>query len=136
MFAACVLLSSFSPYFVCELRLCHAEQLSTWKSLTKPLRLYRLIVSTPLSSFTLLSCPPCLRLPLGRTLSSTQCSLQLHCHHHDQEYGYLSYYHYVVLSIEQVDSLVPAVSTRGLTTPLLFSSQALDVNSSGVRCLI
>jgi hypothetical protein len=58
-------------------------------------------------------------------------------HHHEQEYGYLSYNHYIVLSLEQVDSLVTEVlSTHGLTTPFLFSSQALDVNSSGVRHLI
>jgi hypothetical protein len=54
----------------------------------------------------------------------------------EQEYGYLSN-HYVVLSLEQVNSLVCTVteelSTRGLTVPFLFSSLALDVNSSGVH---
>ncbi len=60
--------------------------------------------------------------------------------HREQEYGYLSYYHHIVLGLEEVDSLVHTVteelSTRGLTTPFLFSSLALDVNSSGVRRLI
>jgi hypothetical protein len=56
---------------------------------------------------------------------------------HEKEYGYLSYNHYVVLSLEQVNSLVCIVTeelgTRGLTVPFLFFSLALDVNSSGVR---
>jgi Domain of unknown function (DUF1708) len=60
--------------------------------------------------------------------------------HREQEYGYLSYYHHVVLGLDEVHRLVHTVteelSTRGLTTPFLFSSLALDVNSSGVRRLI
>ncbi|KAH8995933.1 hypothetical protein EDB92DRAFT_1942827 [Lactarius akahatsu] len=58
----------------------------------------------------------------------------------EQDYGYLSYHRHVVLGLEEVDRLVRIVteelSTRGLTTPFLFSSLALDVNSSGVRRLI
>jgi hypothetical protein len=58
----------------------------------------------------------------------------------EHEYGYLSYLHHVVLGLDEVDRLVRTVteelSTRGLTTPFLFSSHALDVNSSGVRRLI
>ncbi|KAH9172544.1 hypothetical protein EDB89DRAFT_1851067 [Lactarius sanguifluus] len=54
--------------------------------------------------------------------------------------GYLSYHRHVVLGLEEVDRLVRIVTdelrTRGLTTPFLFSSLALDVNSSGVRRLI
>jgi hypothetical protein len=60
--------------------------------------------------------------------------------HRDQEYGYLSYYHHVVLGLEEVHRLVHTVTeelgTRGLTTPFLFSSLALDVKFSGVRRLI
>ena len=58
----------------------------------------------------------------------------------EQEYGYLSYFHHVVLSLDEVDRLVHTVTeelgTRGLTTAFLFSSHALDVNSSRVRRLI
>ena len=57
---------------------------------------------------------------------------------HEQECGYLSYNHYVVRTLEQVNSLVRTVteelSTHGLAVPFLFSSLTLDVNSSGVRC--
>ena len=48
-----------------------------------------------------------------------------------------SYLHHVVLRPDEVDRLVHTVteefSTRGLTTPFLFSSLALDVDSSRVR---
>ncbi|KAH8988261.1 hypothetical protein EDB86DRAFT_3065602 [Lactarius hatsudake] len=58
----------------------------------------------------------------------------------EQDYGYLSYHRHVVLGLEEVDRLVRIVTdelrARGLTTPFLFSSLALDVNSSGVRRLI
>jgi hypothetical protein len=41
-----------------------------------------------------------------------------HCHR-EQKYGCLSYNHYVILSLEQVDSLVPTITeelgTGGLT---------------------
>jgi hypothetical protein len=30
--------------------------------------------------------------------------------HHEQEYGYLSYYHHIVLGLEEVDSLVHTVT--------------------------
>ena len=58
----------------------------------------------------------------------------------EQDYGYLSYHHHIVLGLEVVDRLVHTVTdelgTRGLTTPFLFSSLALDVNSSSVRRLV
>jgi hypothetical protein len=57
-----------------------------------------------------------------------------HCHR-EQEYGYLSYYHHIVLGLEVVDSLVHTV-TEELGTRFLFSSLALDVNSSGAHRLI
>jgi len=57
----------------------------------------------------------------------------------EQEYAYLSYFHLVVLGLDEVDRLVHTVneelSTRGPTTPFLLSSLALDVNSSGVHRL-
>ncbi len=44
----------------------------------------------------------------------------------EQEYGYLSYFHHVVLGLDEVDRLVHTVieelGTRGLTTPFFFSS--------------
>ena len=55
---------------------------------------------------------------------------------HEQEYSYLSYNHYVVCTLKQVNSLVRTIteelSTHGLAIPFLFSSLTLDVNSSGV----
>jgi hypothetical protein len=58
----------------------------------------------------------------------------------EQDYGYLSYHHHTVPGLEEVDRLVHTVtdelSTRELTTPFLFSSLALDVNSSDVRRLV
>ena len=58
----------------------------------------------------------------------------------EQEYSYLSYFHHVVLGLDEVNCLVHTVteelSTRGLTTAFLFSSHALDINSSRVRRLI
>lgn len=62
------------------------------------------------------------------------------CCHHDPEYSYLSYYHHVVLGLEEVHRLVHTVivelGTHDLVTPFLFASLTLDVNSSGVRRLI
>jgi Domain of unknown function (DUF1708) len=59
----------------------------------------------------------------------------------EQDYGYLSVHRHVVLGLDEVARLVQTITdelgTRGLTTPfLLFSSLALDVNSSGVRRLV
>ncbi|KAH9987661.1 hypothetical protein BJV74DRAFT_978753 [Russula compacta] len=58
----------------------------------------------------------------------------------EHDYGYLSYHHQVALGPDEVHRLVQTVceelGTRGLTTPFLFSSLALDVNSSGVRRLV
>ena len=58
----------------------------------------------------------------------------------EQDYGYLSYQHHVVLGLEEVNRLVRTVTdelgTRGLTTPFLFSSLALDISSSRVHRLI
>jgi hypothetical protein len=47
--------------------------------------------------------------------------------HREQEYGYLSYYHHVVLDFQEVDSLVHIVTeelgTRGFTTPFFPASR-------------
>jgi len=60
--------------------------------------------------------------------------------HREREYGHLSYHHHVVLSLDEVNRLVRTVTeelgTRGLTTPFLFSSLAIDTNSARVRRLI
>ncbi|KAI0925430.1 hypothetical protein AcW1_002909 [Taiwanofungus camphoratus] len=56
------------------------------------------------------------------------------------DYGYLSYGRHVILGLEQVARLVDVVGdelgTRGLTTPFIFSSLALDVSSNAVKRLI
>lgn len=56
------------------------------------------------------------------------------------DYGYLSYQRHVVLGLEEVARLVDVVGnelgTRGLTTPFIFSSLALDISSSAVKRLI
>lgn len=56
------------------------------------------------------------------------------------DYGYLSYQRHVVLGLEDVARLVDVVGnelgTRGLTTPFIFSSLALDVSASAVKRLI
>jgi Meiotically up-regulated protein Msb1/Mug8 domain len=61
-------------------------------------------------------------------------------HEREQDYGYLSYQHHVVLGLDEVNRLVRTVTdelgTRGLTTPFLFSSLAIDINSARVRRLI
>lgn len=58
----------------------------------------------------------------------------------EQDYGYLSYQRHVVLGLDEVDRLVRALADelgqRGLTTPFIFSSLALDVSVQGVRRLI
>lgn len=56
------------------------------------------------------------------------------------DYGYLSYGRHVVLGLQQVARLVDVVGNelglRGLTTPFIFSTLALDVSSGAVRRLI
>ncbi|EKM51347.1 uncharacterized protein PHACADRAFT_263416 [Phanerochaete carnosa HHB-10118-sp] len=56
------------------------------------------------------------------------------------DYGYLCYQRHVVLGLEEVAKLVDVVGhelgTRGLTTPFIFSSLALDVSSAAVKRLI
>lgn len=56
------------------------------------------------------------------------------------DYGYLSYRRNVVLGLDEVARLVDVVGnelgTRGLTTPFIFSSLALDVSSTAVKKLI
>ncbi|KAI0034802.1 hypothetical protein K488DRAFT_77022 [Vararia minispora EC-137] len=58
----------------------------------------------------------------------------------EQDYGYLSYQRHIVLGLEEVHRLVRALTeelgNRGLTTPFIFSSLALDVSAQGVRRLI
>ncbi|TFY76456.1 hypothetical protein EWM64_g7556, partial [Hericium alpestre] len=57
-----------------------------------------------------------------------------------QDYGYLSYQRHVVLGLEETDRLVRAIAdelgSRGLTTPFIFSSLAIDVSAAGVRRLV
>ena len=56
------------------------------------------------------------------------------------DYGYLSYQRHVILGLEEVARLVDVVGdelgTRGLTTPFIFSTLALDVSSPAVKRLI
>jgi hypothetical protein len=56
------------------------------------------------------------------------------------DYGYLCYQRHVVLGPEEVARLVDIVGselgTRGLTTPFIFSSVALDVSANAVKRLI
>ena len=56
------------------------------------------------------------------------------------DYGYLSYGRHVVLGLEEVARLVDVVGdelgTRGLTTPFIFSTLALDVSAPSVKRLI
>lgn len=56
------------------------------------------------------------------------------------DYGYLSYGRHVVLGLEEVARLVDVVGDelgrRGLTTPFIFSTLALDVSSAAVKRLI
>src|SRR5262245_35970826 len=58
----------------------------------------------------------------------------------EQDYGYLSYERHVVLGLEQLQRLVQVVSEelghRGLTTPFIFSTLALDLSSSAIKRLI
>ncbi|THH32670.1 hypothetical protein EUX98_g1528 [Antrodiella citrinella] len=56
------------------------------------------------------------------------------------DYGYLSFQRHVVLGLEEVARLVDVVGnelgTRGLTTPFIFSTLALDVSAPAVKRLI
>ncbi|KAG8932809.1 hypothetical protein FRC00_014108 [Tulasnella sp. 408] len=58
----------------------------------------------------------------------------------ERDYGYLSAENEVILSLEDVQRLVRVVGdeilSRAVTTPLLFSSQALDVSANRVRSLV
>jgi hypothetical protein len=58
----------------------------------------------------------------------------------EQDYGYLSYERHVVLGLEQLQRLVQVVceelGNRGLTTPFIFSTLALDLSSSAIKRLI
>ncbi|KDQ58269.1 hypothetical protein JAAARDRAFT_35076 [Jaapia argillacea MUCL 33604] len=60
--------------------------------------------------------------------------------HPTTDYGYLSYQRHVVLGLEQVARLADVISeelgTRGLTTPFIFSTLALDVSANAVKTLI
>ncbi|KIJ36063.1 hypothetical protein M422DRAFT_261611 [Sphaerobolus stellatus SS14] len=57
-----------------------------------------------------------------------------------KSYGYLSYQCDVTLGIEEVSCLVDVITKelgeRGLTTPLLFSNQALDISCTRIHRLI
>jgi hypothetical protein len=58
---------------------------------------------------------------------------------HEEEYGYLSCHHHVVLGLNDITCLVQMITelvTPGLTSLFLFSSLTLNVNSSGFCCLI
>ncbi|KAG8907512.1 hypothetical protein FRB99_003885 [Tulasnella sp. 403] len=60
--------------------------------------------------------------------------------HAEREYGYLGAESQCILGVEDVQRLVAVVGDeilqRALTTPLLFSSQALDVSANRVRSLV
>lgn len=56
------------------------------------------------------------------------------------DYGYLSFERHVVLGLEQVARLVDVVAdelgTRGLTTPFIFSTAAMDISAPAIKRLI
>ena len=58
----------------------------------------------------------------------------------EHDYGYLSYERHVVLGLDDVARLVDVIAvelgTRGLTTPFIFSTLALDISSSAIKRLI
>lgn len=60
--------------------------------------------------------------------------------HPAHDYGYLSYKRHVVLSLEQLSSLVEVLTeelgSRGLTTPFIFSALALDVSAPAINRVI
>lgn len=86
----------------------------------------------PDGSFLALSLEPPTRLDVGEVAAAVR--------ERDHDYGYLSYQRHVILGLEETDRLVKAIAdelgTRGLTTPFIFSSLALDINTPGVRRLI
>ena len=57
-----------------------------------------------------------------------------------QDYGYLSYKRHTVLGLEEISRVVDVASheicTRGLTTPFIFSTLALDVSTPATTRLI
>lgn len=61
-------------------------------------------------------------------------------HEITQDYGYLSYKRHIVLGLEEISRLVDVTSheicTRGLTTPFIFSTLALDVSAPTTTRLI
>jgi hypothetical protein len=61
-------------------------------------------------------------------------------HTKQQDYGYLSYERHVILGLEQVARLVDVVAdelgTRGLTTPFIFSTLAMDISAPAIKRLI
>jgi hypothetical protein len=58
----------------------------------------------------------------------------------EHDYGHLSHQRHVVLGLEQAERLVEVVAeelnTRGLTTPFIFSSLALNISTSAIKRLI
>lgn len=56
------------------------------------------------------------------------------------DYGYLSFERHVILGLEQVARLVDVVAdeigTRGLTTPFIFSTLAMDISAPAIKRLI
>lgn len=76
-------------------------------------------------------------LPLNLDRPRNEAGLEIPKNH---DYGYLSYERHVVLGLDQVARLVEVVAeelgTRGLTTPFIFSTTALDITSSPIKRLI
>jgi hypothetical protein len=58
----------------------------------------------------------------------------------EHDYGYLSYARHVTLGLDQAERLVNVVTdelnTRGLTTPFIFASLALNISSSAIKRFI
>jgi len=79
-------------------------------------------------------------LPLNLDRPWTDTSLDTDSRHKQQDYGYLSYERHVILGLEQVARLVDVVAdelgTRGLTTPFIFSTLALDISAPAIKRLI
>ncbi|KZT03110.1 uncharacterized protein LAESUDRAFT_660514 [Laetiporus sulphureus 93-53] len=81
-----------------------------------------------------------LNLELPRFEPTTDPPVQEQEQPQPHDYGYLSYGRHVVLGLEQMARLVDVVGNelgqRGLTTPFIFSTLALDVSSNAVKRLI